>query len=77
MSAIPKEEVQHPDHYGGDTVYEVIKVCEAWELDKDAYLFNSVKYIARAGKKHKDLLTDLKKAKFYLDRKIANLEKDA
>lgn len=67
--------VNHPNHYGGESnVYEVIKVCEAWGLDKDAYLFNVVKYVARAGKKdiNKEI-EDLKKAIFYLDRKISNL----
>lgn len=69
--------VNHPAHYGGeDSVYEVIKVCEAWGLDNDAYIFNVVKYVARAGKKDKAKeLEDLKKAAFYLDRKIKNLEK--
>ena len=68
--------VNHPDHYGGkNSVYEVVKVCEAWGLDKDAYLFNVVKYIARAGKKNSDKeIEDLKKAMFYLDRKVKNLE---
>lgn len=72
-----KEMVNGPQHYGGkDNPYEVIKVCEAWELDKDAYLFNVVKYVARAGKKDPQKeLEDLKKAVFYLQRKIANLEK--
>lgn len=72
-----KEMVNGPQHYGGkDNPFEVIKVCEAWELDKDAYLFNVVKYVARAGKKDKTKeLEDLKKAAFYLDRKIKNLEK--
>ena len=71
------EMVNHPNHYGGeDNTYEVIKVCEAWELDKDAYLFNVVKYVVRAGKKDQAKeLEDLKKAAFYLDRKIKNLEK--
>jgi hypothetical protein len=71
------EMVNHPHHYGGeDNVYEVIKVCEAWGLDYDAYLFNVVKYVARAGKKNPvKELEDLKKAAFYLDRKIKNLEK--
>jgi hypothetical protein len=69
------EAVAHPAHYGGDTTYEVIKVAEAWELDKDAYLFNVLKYIGRAGKKSKaTLLEDLKKALWYLQRKIARLE---
>ncbi len=68
--------VSHPNHYGGkDNVYEVIKVCEAWSLDRDAYLFNVVKYVARSGKKDSTKeLEDLKKAKFYLERKISNLE---
>jgi len=73
-----KEMVNHPNHYGGvENVYEVIKVCESWELDKDAYLFNVVKYVARAGKKDPAKeLEDLKKAAFYLDRKINNLQKN-
>lgn len=67
--------INHPNHYGGlENVYEVIKVCEAWGLDNDAYLFNVVKYVARAGKKSTDTeIQDLKKASFYLDRKIKNL----
>ena len=71
-----KEMVNHPNHYGGkDNFYEVIKVCEAWSLEKDAYLFNVVKYVARSGKKDSTKeLEDLKKAKFYLERKIYNLE---
>lgn len=72
-----KEMVNGPQHYGGkDNPYEVIKVCEAWGLDKDAYLFNVVKYVARAGKKDTAKeLEDLKKAIFYLNRKVENLSK--
>ena len=71
-----KEAVKNPSYYGGvDNTYEVIKVCEAWGLDKDAYLFNVAKYIARAGKKDPQTeLEDLKKAAFYLNRKIFNLD---
>ena len=74
---IIKEAVKNPSYYGGvDNTYEVIKVCEAWGLDKDAYLFNVAKYIARAGKKDPQKeLEDLKKASFYLNRKIENLQK--
>lgn len=67
--------VNHPAHYGGDTTYEVIKVAEAWGLDKDAYLFNVLKYIARAGKK--DAIKeheDLEKARFYIERRINRKE---
>jgi hypothetical protein len=65
--------INHPAHYGGkDNPYESIKVIEAWELG--FHLGNTVKYIARAGKKG-DRLTDLKKARWYLDREISNMEK--
>lgn len=69
-----KEKVNHPDHYGGrDNPYEAIKVIEAWKLD--FHLGNTVKYISRAGKKE-DELEDLKKAAWYLKRKIDQLEKE-
>lgn len=66
------EAVDHPAHYGGaDNPYEVIKVIEAWELG--FCLGNAVKYIARAGKKG-DMVEDLKKAMWYLKRRIDRLE---
>jgi hypothetical protein len=65
-------QVNHPNHYGGkDNPYEAIKVIEAWELNFN--LGNTVKYIARWGKKQNkenDLVQDLEKARFYLDRQI-------
>jgi hypothetical protein len=67
--------VDHPTHYGGvDNPYEAIKVVEAWDLG--FHLGNVVKYVSRAGKKG-DALEDLKKARWYLDRHIANLEAQA
>lgn len=66
------EAVNHPAHYGGeDNPYEAIKVIEAWALG--FCLGNTVKYISRAGKKGA-ALEDLKKARWYLDREIANRE---
>lgn len=63
-----------PTYYGGkDSVYEVFNVLEAWELDKDFYLGNVIKYIAGAGKKTKSEKEDLEKALVYLQRKIKNL----
>jgi hypothetical protein len=68
------EIVNHPSHYGGaNNQYEAIKVIEAWELG--FHLGNVVKYISRAGKKHNRVLEDLKKARWYLDRQIEQLEK--
>jgi hypothetical protein len=66
------EQVNHPQHYGGaENPYEAIKVIEAWDLG--FCLGNTVKYISRAGKKD-NIVQDLKKAKWYLERKIAQLE---
>lgn len=66
------EAVNHPAHYGGaDNPYEAIKVIEAWQLG--FCLGNTVKYISRAGKKG-DVIEDLKKARWYLDREISTRE---
>lgn len=69
-----KEMINNPSHYGGkDNVYEVIKIIEHYNLD--FHIGNLVKYVIRAGKKDPAKeLEDLKKARFYLDRKIQNLE---
>lgn len=71
------ERVDHPSHYGGaENPYEVIKVIEAWGLDKDFNLGNCIKYVARAGKKlDSPEVEDLKKALWYLQRAIERREK--
>lgn len=67
------EAVNHPAHYGGaDNPYEAIKVIEAWNLNFN--LGNTAKYISRAGKKGAPV-EDLRKAAWYLNREIENLEK--
>lgn len=65
--------VDHPAWYGGAAdPYEAIKVIEAWGLG--FCLGNTVKYIARAGRKDPAKeVEDLEKARFYLDRRIAQL----
>lgn len=71
------EQVDGPAHYGGkDNPYEAIKVIRAWGLD--FWLGNTVKYISRAGKKggpDKEL-EDLRKARWYLDDRIKELEEN-
>ena len=74
MARERREMVNHPQHYGGDTTYEVIKVLEAWGLEEDALLWNAVKYIARKPKHEEDRLEDLKKAQWYLRRRIKRME---
>ena len=70
-----KEAVNHPAHYGGDVPHEVYKCLAAWGLISNAYLWNTVKYISRAGRKGPNIIEDLKKARWYLDREIERLER--
>lgn len=66
-----------PAHYQHGGI-EVMDFLEAYDLDQDFCLGNTVKYIARAGKKDPSkLIEDLEKAEWYLKRKIANLKKNA
>lgn len=64
--------VNHPSHYASGKI-EVIEAIEDWGLDFPCG--NAVKYIARAGKKDKSKeVEDLKKAIWYINRKIKNLQ---
>lgn len=66
--------VNNPPHYQTESGLEAIDVIEAF-FENDHYLATTFKYMARAGKKDpKKLLEDLKKARWYLDRKIAREE---
>lgn len=68
--------VTRPAYYGGkNNIYEVFNVLEAWGLDKDFYLGNVIKYVARAGKKNPDKYReDLEKAVVYLQKRIDSLK---
>jgi len=73
---MPKDSSIRPIHYGGaGSQYEVFNVLEAWGLDKDFYLGNVIKYVARAGKKcptkYKE---DLEKAIVYLQKRIDSIK---
>ena len=66
-----KEMIDHPSHYNQGK-FEAIDVIEDWKLNFN--LGNTVKYISRAG--HKDnIIQDLKKSLWYLQREIERLEK--
>jgi len=55
-------------------VYEAIKVIEAQGIGNEFCLGNCLKYLLRAGKKTENPLEDYKKAKWYLERLITNIE---
>lgn len=64
--------VNHPNHYGGNTPYETIKVLRAWDLKmaKGFCWGNVMKYLSRAGKKEVEL-HDLEKAAWYANELVA------
>lgn len=71
-----KEEVNHPERYGGDTTYECIKVLKAWVSDEEYKGFlrcNAIKYLCRAGKKD-GIVQELKKSVWYINKLIESYE---
>ena len=72
-SLTENDPVNHPSHYT-DGGIETLDFIVAKKLD--FFLGQVCKYISRAGKKDPaKKLEDLKKARFYLERKIELLEK--
>lgn len=67
--------VNRPSHYASESGLEAIEVIEAF-FHGNAFLANTFKYIARAGKKGGEAkrLEDLKKARWYLEREIKREE---
>jgi hypothetical protein len=63
--------INQPSHYTFGK-YEVIDILEDW-FPTDPLLWQVGKYISRARHKGSEL-EDLKKARFYLDRRIKNME---
>lgn len=70
-----QDNVNHPSHYSSESGLEAIEVIEAF-FHGNAFLANTFKYIARAGKKGGEAkrLEDLKKARWYLEREIKREE---
>ena len=68
----PVERIDHPPHYTFGAI-EVIDAIEDWRLG--FHLGNVVKYVARSAHKG-DQLADLRKARWYLEREIARLERE-
>lgn len=62
--------VDHPNHYNKGK-FEVIEVIEDWDLN--FHLGNTIKYIARAKHKGREL-EDLEKAMWYLNREIERVK---
>jgi hypothetical protein len=63
--------INHPKHYTSGKI-EVIDFVEDQKLG--FHLGNVVKYICRSGIKNDDILQDLQKAQWYINRKIKLIE---
>lgn len=69
----PIDIVNKPPHYRNHpSGVECIQITEHMNF----CLGNAMKYIWRAGDKHETPIEDLKKAKWYIEREIARLEKE-
>ena len=66
-----KEMVDHPSHYNQGI--ETIEYIESWSMNFNTG--NVIKYVTRAGYKNNQL-EDMKKAMWYLQREIKNLERE-
>ena len=63
--------VSHPSHYNQGI--EAIDIIESWDLNFN--LGNVIKYTLRAPYKE-NMIQDLEKAKWYLEREIIRLKKE-
>lgn len=67
-----RDSVNHPQHYNAHpSGVECITVTEHMNFN----VGNAVKYLWRAGLKSDDPITDLEKARWYVEREIARLKK--
>lgn len=62
--------VNHPKHYGQVPGIECIDVVKHFDFTRG----NAMKYLWRAGSKG-DILEDLKKARWYVDQEIKDIER--
>lgn len=68
-----REWVNQPKHYTSHpSGIECIEIVEHFNFN----VGNVIKYVWRAGLKTDDPLTDLSKAKFYIEREIARIESE-
>ena len=72
-----KEQVNSPDHYHAESGIEVMDAIELWTKDKGEgfCIGNVIKYVSRCQAKQ-NKLTDLRKARWYLNRLIERLERE-
>jgi hypothetical protein len=68
------------NYYCQNSIYEVIQVACEWGFQNNTFIFNSFKYLSRIGKKtigKKNILKDLRKAKYYIEKEKEIIEMDS
>lgn len=71
---ISKDAVNHPNHYGGENNHtRLLSLSRQWDTGEGSVIGNAIKYIMRAEHKGNEL-EDLKKSRWYLNRRIKQLE---
>ncbi len=77
LQQVITQEINRPSHYGSKSGRDVIDWCEDFGIMGNAYVFNIIKYLIRAGKKDNNSeLQDAMKARVYLNRYIDKLKRD-
>jgi len=67
--------VNHPEHYNSGNI-EVIDFIKSLDMHEDFCVGNAIKYLSRYKYKGNPI-EDLKKAKWYIDYLIRQLEKES
>jgi hypothetical protein len=69
----------NPSHYkvGGIETIDYMKAKSTREEFRGHLRLTALKYLSRAGYKHEDVIEDFKKARWYLDRLIKDLEEES
>ena len=64
--------IYNPPHYTKGRKFQPIDVIEDWGMDY--HISTAIAYLSRAGRKSDDAIHDLRKAAWYINRRIAMLE---
>jgi len=74
MNKIIEDIIYNPPHYTRGRKFQPIDVIEDWGMDY--HTSTAIAYLSRAGRKTDDPIHDLRKAAWYINRRISMLESE-
>lgn len=74
MNKTPEDIIDNPPHYTSGRQIEPIDVIEDWGMNY--HISTAIAYLSRAGRKSDNEIEDLKKAAWYIARRISMLESE-